>query len=667
MCYFARFVSVIVFSITFTLPSLSARAVEAAVPAVTDPVQILKTTEIGKELFHLNQLVTSEPKKTLKQLAELEQTDAHKMSQYEMGFVLVIRANAHLLLDQHDLVEDQIFTMQQLATEGNHDWLLPYIEYWKGTLLVNQSEFTRAIEHLNQAITLSQQGRNSSLSLQALNSRANANKEQGQYHHAIEDYNRALNFFDDNSVDQKYGTILNNLSTLYIYIREFDKALKLNVKAATVVKASSLKKARQMATLLVNRSYIYGELGQRQSEIMAMEKAKEYAYSTDSVRLQATIMVNLSDIYTTEGDYARAEQNAKDAQTLAKSFNNDHLFMVAQANLGLIKSKQGHGEEGLALLRGAHEYFESKNKEPYVVEALKMLANAYAELGQYEQAFLQHKIFHEKFSKQQFDEREEKLLAIEQKYEADKKEKEIALLTLEKSLRAAADEKRILRRNIFFLLCVIALIFMIRFYRHYISTKRHNRDLLKDNAALQGKTYQDQLTKLFNRRFLEESLSAIAEREKKTPKPCSLVIMDIDKFKRINDTFGHDVGDQVLTEFAQRLTSITRKEDISVRWGGEEFLLIARESNGETGEHLVNRILESVREKPFSTSKGEIVVTTSAGMVHADSLQTLRQQWDKLLPQADKALYSSKNNGRDQAHLALQHSEYDWQYISLCA
>jgi diguanylate cyclase (GGDEF)-like protein/PAS domain S-box-containing protein len=154
----------------------------------------------------------------------------------------------------------------------------------------------------------------------------------------------------------------------------------------------------------------------------------------------------------------------------------------------------------------------------------------------------------------------------------------------------------------------------------------------------------DSLTGIANRRMFVEALHLAIERARRSCAPMALAYLDIDHFKRINDTHGHAVGDLVLTEFARRLQSNLRATDTVARLSGDEFVIILEDLKSEQEVAAVAaKIVDAVRV-PFSAAGVPLAVTTSVGVaLYSGAGQT----HEELLANADSALYAAKRNGRD--------------------
>jgi diguanylate cyclase (GGDEF)-like protein len=165
------------------------------------------------------------------------------------------------------------------------------------------------------------------------------------------------------------------------------------------------------------------------------------------------------------------------------------------------------------------------------------------------------------------------------------------------------------------------------------------------HARIEKMATTDGLTGLFNHRIFQEKLSEQFNRLKRFPEPISLVLADIDHFKRVNDTYGHPVGDLVLKGVAQVLKETIRDIDIPARYGGEEFAVILPGTSSEGARNIAERLRQKVKGAPFSSNGRRIDVSVSIGIATSPSDAKSKEG---LIERADKALYHAKRNGRDR-------------------
>ncbi len=179
--------------------------------------------------------------------------------------------------------------------------------------------------------------------------------------------------------------------------------------------------------------------------------------------------------------------------------------------------------------------------------------------------------------------------------------------------------------------------------------------LALENAKLYRETQDlavtDGLTKLLLRRVLLEKLDQELHRAKDKDSPLSLVLLDIDHFKSVNDTYGHPAGDAVLREVAARVKRSVRDVDVCGRYGGEEFMVLLPQTPLEGALLVAERIREAVKAKPFELRGEERRITVSLGVavypLHSDNGRAL-------IEASDEALYKSKENGRDRVTAAKE-------------
>jgi two-component system cell cycle response regulator len=177
--------------------------------------------------------------------------------------------------------------------------------------------------------------------------------------------------------------------------------------------------------------------------------------------------------------------------------------------------------------------------------------------------------------------------------------------------------------------------------KRYADRLRHNVQLSLEMAIT------DQLTGLHNRRYMSRHLDTLIESAKKSTKPIAFLILDIDYFKAVNDSHGHDMGDEVLREFASRISANVRGIDLACRYGGEEFVVVMPDTEMELACSVAERLRYSVETEPFAISRApnKLNITISIGIAGSEGAD---DSADALLHRADQALYRAKRDGRNR-------------------
>ncbi len=181
--------------------------------------------------------------------------------------------------------------------------------------------------------------------------------------------------------------------------------------------------------------------------------------------------------------------------------------------------------------------------------------------------------------------------------------------------------------------------------RQFRLAEGSRRALLEAEARLRDLATHDSLTGCLNRRAILVEASEELHRFRRNARPFSLLMIDIDNFKQLNDRFGHLVGDSILVGMASLCRDLLRPTDQIGRYGGEEFLILLPETDAPTASQVANRLRSSVAELPFETGKEQAHITLSIGVAAATpNMQSLKP----LIQKADAALYIAKEEGRDR-------------------
>ncbi len=178
--------------------------------------------------------------------------------------------------------------------------------------------------------------------------------------------------------------------------------------------------------------------------------------------------------------------------------------------------------------------------------------------------------------------------------------------------------------------------------------EKHINLLTKEIENYKDKAYIDALTGAFNRHFLEEYGKLLFEKSRLTHTSFTVLLIDIDNFKKINDTHGHDFGDYVLGELVKRIKSVIREKDMIIRMGGEEIAVILQETGLENGYRIAKKILEEIKNRPFVLGSKSAIVTVSIGLSEPNDSD--KNIYDTI-KRADEKLYIAKKQGKNRIEI----------------
>lgn len=175
-------------------------------------------------------------------------------------------------------------------------------------------------------------------------------------------------------------------------------------------------------------------------------------------------------------------------------------------------------------------------------------------------------------------------------------------------------------------------------------TSQKNIELKLMRTELENMARIDALTQVFNRRYFMDLAAIQVQRSMRLKNSCFIIMMDIDHFKKINDTYGHTTGDKVLENIAQRMKHLTRPYDLIGRYGGEEFIMLISDLDKQALLNVVERIRLSINENPIEIERNNINVSASFGVADATALD----DFETGIKLADSALYTAKESGRNK-------------------
>jgi two-component system, cell cycle response regulator len=327
-------------------------------------------------------------------------------------------------------------------------------------------------------------------------------------------------------------------------------------------------------------------------------------------------------------DYASAQTWLEQAQRIAIECEDHEEQMHAWLVRGMMSMAQDQAQEALQSFQHAFDLLSFTRNPFYQQQIIKGLADVNASLGEWKTAYSYLQQYQVQFEERSKSARDSRIMMrnLEKEMKSIKEERDKALES--QAAREAENQK------------LSSLNKELSYQIHHVNSLQQ---------ALREQVIRDHLTGLYNRRHFETCLNAVLH-ESLGKAVLSVVILDLDFFKRVNDTWGHAFGDEVLIQFSRLVESQLRTSDMLCRYGGEEFCLLMREADSKIAQAKMQSIAERYRTLKITlgqTTVGDL--TFSAGIaefpLHGESRH-------ELLMRADTALYVAKMAGRNQAKIA---------------
>lgn len=445
------------------------------------------------------------------------------------------------------------------------------------------------------------------------------------------------------------------ISGLYMQMKDPAKALTATTEALSIASESVVPKA--FVELTIARGVALSYLQRNEEALTEYENALRIAKEQNLPYFVALSLFNIADQYLVKKDYKRAEESAKASIEQSKLLDDEWGVTQAQINLGLAIGGQGKVKQGADMVLESLAKYKKVDAKSEVETILSELSYMYENAGMYKEA-LETVREQQKLSDEIFQSDRTKAVAAQQElFDAENRKKQIELLAKDNALKDADIKNHQLRQMVTLLASLVAALAGCFIYMLYRRSKRLNQELQAVNSQLEFHAVRDPLTGLYNRRSFIALMSArerveVERREGAYANPDCMILLDIDHFKHINDTWGHAVGDVVLKEVATRLRNVVRDEDMLMRWGGEEFLIFSPKSNPEQITSLVDRVLRTIGETTFTHGDLSIPVTVTAGFISVPFSDVPEDvcDWERALQIADMALYLGKTHGRNRAY-----------------
>lgn len=446
---------------------------------------------------------------------------------------------------------------------------------------------------------------------------------------------------------------LNYIGAIYAGLGELESALEYVERTYHLNQA--LGDESGIAASLNNIGIVYTQMGREEDSVRVKLEGVELARKLGDSTREAFTLCNLVSSYVALERLEEAVQTSYRALELCQEQKLDDLEIKVRVNLAEALGLQGRYDEALSLLQWVLEQTHNSGiKEPLIHCWLNMARvylgqnNHSQALEKLEQALSQSQALGAKDLESQVHQRladihkemgsfalalehYEAYHRLEQGIRAESAERRLRVLSISRDLEKTKAEAEIQRlRN-------------VELARALEALEQANREKSALVQALELQVIQDPLTKLYNRRHLEDTLAEEFAQAQKTYRPLAVAIIDVDNFKHINDQFSHQIGDNVLQTIAEVMSRSARLTDIVARYGGEEFVLVLPRTTLEAAIRVCERLRTAVEGHDWSSIHPDLRVSISLGLAADIHLSN----HEKLLGAADAKLYEAKHAGKN--------------------
>ncbi|MEZ9594044.1 diguanylate cyclase [Shewanella sp. 10N.261.52.F9] len=634
----------------------------AAISVEFSPLNTLSKLTQGDEIIELLNSKTIEAEDKRRKLAELITVKQAKTSPYYAFAYYRILHDIELSNGAPKLAERAIENLATVAKIHDQAWLIAEAKMWQATFAAKESRVEDGFTLIDDAIELSKEANFTHLTGRAYNVKAALFFFQSQYYSALEYYLSALDIFILQREDPYVSKVLSNVSLIYLEIEEWDKAWQANMNALEHVDKYG-GSYEQLSVFNNNSAFILERLDRVDESEPYLIAARENAALSGNLRVQLNVQIAWINYYLATEQYLFAGKISR--QCVANASEYQYKVFEADCSRMLAKSlvNQGKIAEGLSALDVSKSYYQEINNQSGLADMFNTYALAYEALGDFETALAHQRRSNEESKSLLFDKRGKMLLNLTESYKEKYREQEVALLKAENDAHEARLAEQTIREKFlcFFILVAVISISLLIKKRYWL--ENDNKNLQTSNLELYKQSNVDALTGLYNRRYFLDFLAQQQAAGVNTQ--MCLAIIDIDHFKAVNDTYGHDIGDEVLIKVGQIIQKNIREQDLLVRWGGEEFVLSLSWSASSCVVTVIElqrrfeRVRKAIANTPISAGKQVLNLTVSIGVGKRLNASLLKDCWQGVLEGADKALYRAKAQGRDKVVLVEQFKNID--------
>lgn len=480
-----------------------------------------------------------------------------------------------------------------------------------GRYFMARSDYGKALDYFQKSLRLCQEGG-------IVNELPTARSYVGVVFTSLGDYSRAAELLREAHSDAEAigdalqaAEVLNDLSYTYVMAGKPEMALVYLQESITVFR--ELGDDMRLSWALESLGQAYLRIGRKEEALACVQEGLNLAHKHEMWIDVTRFSISLGEMYRALAEPDNAMRIFQEALELSRRYtipeNECHtLLLIAEQNL-----IEGQPAETLSLVTQAERIASEAGLKPHLRQCCLLFSQAYKALGDFQQALAYHEKFYE-IDKEIFNaETDQRLRNVQALYQLDTAKKEAELYQLRaQALQLEVEERR------------------------------------RTEVTLKHMASTDPLTDLLNRRAFFILAEKAFSTAKKSNGALSIILIDIDHFKNVNDHYGHLVGDHVLTQISARLRDNLRAGDHIARYGGEEFIILLEGVTPAIALIMAERLRLAVADSPLPARGVLVPATISLGVAGMEP-EASAESLDQLIAQADSALYSAKRDGRNTA------------------
>jgi len=470
--------------------------------------------------------------------------------------------------------------------------------------------------------------------------------DRGEMDEAINGGLAALKLAERMDSHWRRAATLGNLSFSYFRAQQQERAIATDAQA--LAEAQQDPDPVTLNSVYTSRFIVYAEQGDGRVALEAHAHALAAARTMKSDTLVSLALGNSADYHLKRGNYAKALQLSQESLELARQTHDVAAETLARHNAGIAKIGMHRLEEGKREVMQAIAMDEQREATTYAADGWLELGEyleRFADLGGAIQAYHQARRLSDLVLR---EENRKAVLEAQARYDDEQRAKEIALLNHDNSLKEEQITARDLQLKLWGALGGCVLVSAALLSLAYRRVRKTNLALKNTNESLRIQSERDPLTGLANRRHFQAAIKLLADQGRLAG---TVFLIDIDHFKRVNDVHGHAAGDSVLIEVAKRLRHTLREQDLVVRWGGEEFLIVVASRAAEDARLLAQRLLNQIGQQAVQHGSQAIGVTASIGFASFPlAPHNLAVNWERAIDLVDTVMYMAKAHGRNRAY-----------------